>query len=970
MEMIDEILSDEVKSVGNCSKNTASSTDLSEMLQYQGNASFSYRSPTARNVATHQRQPCSPSSLKIPTINNAEEDLLDEFFNTVQEIVCQQHEMEGQGITTGKSPKSPHSLMSGGSVKYEKDIIDFVFENVENVTCNKPSNATLSSTVDHDPTTLHDTLEKLQTIGKSVHLKLYRKDPESIQKRVDEWFADKFQTKLPDLEPEAEAPRDEIEVEREKSSDFLEVFFQRMERVVCIKLPLDKTIKMDQQPQDEKDMLDAVFETVESAVCESDEVSSAYPLQRSERSQRSTVTASNHSSRSRSALLLSPQSVASTSFGGTPRSLASESEYSRTSHTGTSSVGTYSYSEHSSRFTYNVMSPRSERSERTEGSESCLSPRTEASYTEHTRRSVSHSGHSSHTEERDNRTLLSASSSQEEDDDGDESTAFDVVSRPLFVIKEEVSATESMISELKRKERLLQRQKNGQDESVAGCGPQTLPFYSHFRKTPIKKYSFRYSSAHYKFQKKSCTPDAAAHTAQDWLERFKYAVEVTAYRLTAAISGMDPDELCSVSEQNKEDEKEKVPYTIEDESKVEPSPFEKWSTAFDQVHERVSSKNVAIMCNGPNDVDDRDDIDIRDIDFASATQNTSLFGMMDRTRFASASLMPSFDEDEHADADSYESYGRHHSRSFDEPRKQQEPPEHKETPASKPSIQRKRGRDPEPSFQLKLDSDAIVGSLRNYASCTPRDIDDHFEKPKHHEGIRSPRSSETAKTAELTATSSSVIFVDEEEEHDVDTDNISTAAHISVKDMVVSYPDQRKPDRGLQTKNTTDSSTAFFDTKQDSPKAAPKESSSHSSKTKEATFHTAKVFSIFDEDEGTIFTHDNDEGTCFSYPSEMDIQRTCTDIVVYEKKPDFIRLWFGKDAKYPASPWQLVVYVAWLSVSFLVRVNGEVNSHLAERKRALQAILEDEELSYTLSRGLSRDSLDAVPSIDYQISLE
>ncbi|KAG7373831.1 hypothetical protein IV203_012926 [Nitzschia inconspicua] len=975
--MIEETPNDEEThsvnvSVNSCSKETVSSNDLSDLLKYQGIPSLSIRSPTAHNVALHTRMTCSPSSLQIPTTKNQEEDLLDEFFNTVQEFVCQQHEQHAEAggrqvEATQNNPTSPHSMLSAGSGKYEKDIIDFVFENVENVTCNKPYDETRVGGSDNAPT-LHDTLEKLQTLGKSVHLKLYRKDPETVQKRVNEWFANKFQTDL----PTSESSEDEIEVEREMSSDFMDVFFQRMENVLCLSLPLDKVMKMD-GPQNEKDVLDKVFDSVESVVCEPKEVSTILAFQRSERSERSIVTPTNHSStRTPSVLLLSPASAASNSFGETPRSLgdesytnhswATESECSPSSHTAASSVGIFSYSERSSRMAYSALSPRSGRSERTDGSESCLSPRTEASCTDHSRRSTSHSGR---TEERDNRTLLSDSSSQEEGDGGDESTTFNAVSRPLFVIKEEVSATESMMSERRQKESLL----HAQQASSIGCGLHALPLYSNYRTKPRSNCSFRYSSAHYKFQKSDCTPDTAARTAQDWIERFKYVIEVSVSRLTTAVSGLDSDKLCSHFGKEVAENREgaALPKNTVDDETDEPSHFEKWSSALDKYHERVAAKNVSGMCSRGNEVDDRNDIDVRESDLASKTIKSSLLGLIGRSRFASASLVPSLEEDENngADDDSFRSYSTNDQESTEKPRRQQEPPEHKQSPINTPyvSINSLRGRDPEPSFQLKLEGDTIVGNLRNYATCSPRKFLDDFEKPKSHEGIRSPRSSETERTADLTATTSGAMPYDD--------DNISTAAQISVDNMVVCLPAQRRGDQQLQEPKTKSgsSSMGYFDLKQDTPHTVSRESSSDSSRTKEMSFHTAKVFSIFDEEDGTIFTQDND-GTCYSYPSDMDIQRTCTDIVVYEKKPDFIRLWLGKDAKFGVSPWQLVVYVAWLSVSFLVRVNGEVNSQLAERKRVLQAILEDDEQSEALSRGFSRDSFDAIPSIDCQLSLE
>jgi hypothetical protein len=284
-----------------------------------------------------------------------------------------------------------------------------------------------------------------------------------------------------------------------------------------------------------------------------------------------------------------------------------------------------------------------------------------------------------------------------------------------------------------------------------------------------------------------------------------------------------------------------------------------------------------------------------------------------------------------------------------------------------------RGRDPEPSFQLKLHKEGLVSSLRSYTQCVPANLSDgsgNTMKLGQLPAIRSPRSSETEKTAEMTLTTfgaSGTLHDDDEEDiHSGSPSNLALQHSKGQMDMVVCLPNQKatvvdqspKQGNGAMTVGITipDSSTHSSRTKKDV--------SNHS-----ATFHTAHILSVFDDDTH-CYQDDEDDSklsyeseTYFSNLSEMDIKRTCTDIVVYEPKPDFVKLAMS-------SPWQLVVYVAWLSVSFLVRINGEVNSHLAERKEALQALLERQGSNADLMTAFSRDSIEAIPSIDLQISLQ
>ena len=95
-----------------------------------------------------------------------------------------------------------------------------------------------------------------------------------------------------------------------------------------------------------------------------------------------------------------------------------------------------------------------------------------------------------------------------------------------------------------------------------------------------------------------------------------------------------------------------------------------------------------------------------------------------------------------------------------------------------------------------------------------------------------------------------------------------------------------------------------------------------------------------------------------------DIQRTCTDIVVYEETPDFVRVWFSGECK--VTPWQLVLYVAWLSVSFLIRMNGEFDTTLKEKKLYLQSELQEEQNDQRRRLQLmpSHEVLDNMPSVD------
>jgi hypothetical protein len=86
---------------------------------------------------------------------------------------------------------------------------------------------------------------------------------------------------------------------------------------------------------------------------------------------------------------------------------------------------------------------------------------------------------------------------------------------------------------------------------------------------------------------------------------------------------------------------------------------------------------------------------------------------------------------------------------------------------------------------------------------------------------------------------------------------------------------------------------------------------------------------------------------------------------VYEEKPDFIRLWCSGECK--VTPWQLVLYVAWLSVSFLIRMNGEFDTNLKEKKLYLQSKLEQEhDYQRRLRLMSSHEVLDNMPSVDVQ----
>jgi hypothetical protein len=947
MDMVEEILSDDAISVSNGSKQTVASTDLSELLKYQGNPSASYRSTSTRNNAYHERKPCSASMLRVPTIDTQEHDLLDEFFNTVQNHVCK--EAKGQRLMASRIPSSPQSLFSSGSVKYEKDVIDIVFENVENATCNKPSvPKSARPFIKTSKRSPNDAQEKIKELGKLVHLKMYKNDPENIRERVDEWLTDTFQGNTSSLD-QCPDDVDAIEAEREKSFDFMDVFFQRFQHVACDKLSFDKPATSDKS-QGEQDQL----EPIESVFYKSEDFATAFPVKKSE--------GSSDRNPYPSALPLSPASAAST-----PRSLDGES-------TTYESVVTESEYSHSG-------------SERTEASEHSISPRTDASYREHIRRIINPSEYDSHKEDRDKKTQpMSASSIREGNGvNGNESVAFEVGNRPLFVIKEEVSVTESMISEKRQNEMFLQKRMESASD------PQRLPPSSDFRRSPPKRYSFRYSSAYLKFERKACAPEAAVHTAQDWLKQFKHTLEATMYRLTAAFSGMDSDGFCS-PEGN--DSPKQQDFQMDPKRKVNEVTAE--PIRFDKVDERANTANISYMCNGRVAVDLRDGMDQVEDEFSSAIQNSSIFGLLERSQFPSASLMTSLDEDED-DGDSHQSFDTRYATFRDVPRRQQEPPEQKESSTNVQVVRRNinHARDPEPSFQLKFDSDTTVGRVSN-----------HLEKPSPEE-IKTPRSSETEKTALLTATTFSAV-TDEEDENDIHAANKGNKAPQKTVSNGIEYPqDRQRPNHQPVTKSSWfHKSQAFVSEKQTKPETAgrdssvpsynentfnfltsartskesalsnvrqarsgieSRDSSGHSSK--ETELYHAKVFSIFEEDEGTTVTQENVESSC-SYPSEMDIQHTCTDIVVYEEKPDFIRLWLGKDGKHPISPWQLVLYVAWLSVSFLLRVNGEVNSCLAEKKRSLQAILEDEEQCYALSRDFSLDSLDAVPIITLQLSLE
>ena len=693
------------------------------------------------SVSMHDRRINGGVGGGSSTISNEEKDLLDNFFETVQDYVCEEQQKATTSTTAKQFPLSPNSLVSSTAstttYRNQKDIIDYVFENIENATCNR--NYDTSSGI-----TKSKSIEKLQMLGQTIHKKFSSENGGiEAREKLDEWFTDRFFGERTICKGEQNQQRLQ-KLQKQKPDDsglFLDHFFQRMDKFVCV------TVE-DHVPPPSTDHRDDNnhVPTVATRPAHNHQQSSGsihYDYE-------STSTPTNHSRshshshhRSSSVLLLSPCSTTSSqssfvetprSLADTPRSLGAESDYmsvvSETEHS-RSTVGSsiYSHSERSSRMGYSVISPRSatEHTDRTYGTD-CLSPKTDASSTVHSR---SISGHDA----TGNLLSMSSSSSSDADDDDDQTSAFGTVSRPLFVITEEVSATESMASG-----RIKVKKSSGSESKKSKRNA-----LSKINRSLKKTNPFRYSSTYYKFDRTACEPAAAARTAQSWLESFKFTMEVTAIRVSTAIENFDTTAACGSNG------------SVYDDNDSNTSKLK------DFAHNQMASIGSKI-CD----------------------TKQALSKQVDRSRCASVSLMKQEKTDKHDSValvdDNNDEEATHPD---DETSRQQEPPA---ANASSTCVITERGCDPEPSFQLmKLDKDAFVDSLRSYAHCTlqtevhdgPAASGEEGGEESNEKPIKSPRSSETDKTAELTTISSGVHHDDEEDcdddvGHDDQEENTST----------------------------------------------------------------------------------------------------------------------------------------------------------------------------------------------------
>eukprot|EP00539_Tryblionella_compressa_P003459 CAMPEP_0178747810 /NCGR_PEP_ID=MMETSP0744-20121128/8539_1 /TAXON_ID=913974 /ORGANISM="Nitzschia punctata, Strain CCMP561" /LENGTH=643 /DNA_ID=CAMNT_0020401109 /DNA_START=27 /DNA_END=1958 /DNA_ORIENTATION=- len=283
--------------------------------------------------------------------------------------------------------------------------------------------------------------------------------------------------------------------------------------------------------------------------------------------------------------------------------------------------------------------------------------------------------------------------------------------------------------------------------------------------------------------------------------------------------------------------------------------------------------------------------------------------------------------------------------------------------------------------------------IKSPRSCETEATAETQDDPQPPQKIKSPRSSETENTAELTMATTKGSYAPHEDDDDGEEED-RTKQKISNMEMVVCLPttSRRKSGNWTKTDVITSPYRSFFANKYGVMKETyqiPEEKSSHSSsanRTQRSIFDDALEDEEDDEeevDEKKVGKEEKNEqrsqdsigdGDDSDYATLSADSSSCSEIIIQQ---DFIQLWFGKDSEHAVTPWQLVLYVAWLSVSFLIRVNTQVNSQLNQKKRALQEKLGEDKDVYlrymTSPAGGDDDSMqdaleDIIPSIDIQES--
>lgn len=1027
--------------------------------------------------------------------SNIKEDILDEFFEAVTEYVCQEQELQQlkeqhqqklhqqQVLDTHK--KSNHDrthemkclspAASQGSHSRKKDAIDLVFENLENATCNSNhSHVTMTSNAfkrAQDAATaaagketatttaptesfretrvlIHQALEKMRdsACAATIH---------NSKERVHTWMAE-FESTTCLQEDDATSAQVEDHLEENPAAiDLMDRFFQRVEDKLCshveMVFPLDHPVgdMSKENPTSEhgrdKDALDVVFEKIENTLCEPNATTSMM-LQEPRRGGEDVAN--------------TPRSEASSTSNMSRSTFRSPTSWSAATSRSEHSRSTFSFSDHSRASMY------AEETTMTETSSATANTTTTRS---------------------ENVALLSASSSHDDIEDDDDDSDFGAVNRPLFVITEEVSATESTSSDLKQS----QSNPHGRGDGDAG-------YYRHKQVRDGRRVRGRHQATplrHYHQWNANCgsQPNQSRDGAKGWLRRLRVALELTVSRLTAVLeqSTMDVAALCG---------------------------------SVNTTSEYISGVS-AILCSTVDTTSDTNEAAAERMG-ATTESSHSVHGYRSTPHHGhrtssdsvsrSVSPVPSDEfrqpEDPSARQQHEDSLREEHPITRTRRQQPQDPlgakrgtdhdvvkPRVDPEPGSKDIsygelVQKEAYDDPygTPSDQLpycarNADPKKTNGhTLSSYI--TTRDAPDNVVTPVHSENdgnvseeplIKSPKSSESNKTGatEKTADETMASSADAEEidgPHGVLNPNTTymrndstsapamglitcradlnsvgsmnswdttmafmvesrtpshherssitgTTSHHSRRSTVAVYSRQRgelhyqrqqqmpqhehhradksqepilnvaADDNNASTGGTRSPvvSSALLSPEQQKIRtmSSPGAVSSSATPLKAGSGPCLRStplandldgeeeaneeeFGIFDDTEEFSFDVGLQDTTSQDdFEDEMALRRTCTDLVVYEQKPFLL-------SRY-TTPWQLVLYMAWMSISFLIKTNGNFSSQLARRKEALQSKLRAvqhvaetaaAELTMTTNGGYSLDSLETLPSIDRQDS--
>lgn len=975
-------------------------------------------------------------------------DILDEIFGTIEDFICQEkHPMQQQKQPLVASTDSTHKYIQGDHKNYlspaashEKDVIDIVFENLENATCNSNySRITMMSTAIKNTqgvTTGGDNvsakaamersnaaLESIQQALKKLKESASASTLDHSKEKVQAWLSEfegpatcahlsieSLQARTAEFESFACARGEEpVETTAPFPTDLLDHFFQRVEDSLCrrdeIVLNQDGELISGRgspyflHPRD-KDVLDTVFETIENATCESKETARTII-----RTQSHDVPAGAPGGITQDVGPWSPQSEASSSIMSlsTFRSPASSTGFTTQSEF---SRSTFSFSDHSRTSTY---------AEETVTSETTSVTNTTPTRSEHV-------------------ALVSASESHDENDNDDDCSELVVVNRPLFVITEEVSSTESTISDKKQS----QRQPIDDIEINKKCNKKS---YRRYQGCGEKESSDRQHYHQYQAIYGSTSSNSGAGVGI-WLRRLRLAMDFTISRLTTVLeqSTAELSALCGP-----------VKCTSREDSDLEAS-LVRYPTTDTTVEHKITlvSESHRKRCSHHH-------------------QSTSV--ECHKTISEAVSKVPSDEclNSEHSTA----------REEHEEPRRTEHPIARNRRRLSEDLSVKNIGRnsssshirvDPEPVIQGIKYHDLVAYSMYHKSNPNPSENDVPVPHSKPDPSIhtvpliKSPKSSESDKTGAtaMTADETTTDSIDNDENENAEgesstdmhnqslrltlddsktltntiactiakpsmddingqrelnmsssyqqrpcprttleqgnTPNLSLQYHRRINRSEVSYTNSTLGARGSFSDRAVTSSIDRETPKQSNAQTVSLEFSSAQlaivhEQTRAAvpdsvlSFSLAneleeeeeenddlaitnttedRIFGIFDETDGYSFYSGLSEMNQNDSDDAMVIRTACTDIVLYEEKP--------LNLSNISTPWHLFLYMAWMSVSFLIKFNGTLSSQLCKRKDELQKrleslkgiseIVEQKRINY----GHSQDSWDAVPCIEQQES--